>query len=238
MSSAADEAGVPLVPAGRYAVVDPDPGQGERWTLWSTRDGRLRDFPEGTRWRPMPPRFEGLKGDARREAKDDWYADVYWPWRRAVAAAVLADPGATAEDFRRVSGSVPIPDPPNWGGGAKADRAHRLRSRPLKQVSAESEAARRRREEQTLATVLASAGKSVREIAFELGVSKSTAQRRTQSAGLPASNTVARALLLLKVGDLERIYAQPGGSADEAARTAALADLDRIRGILRTGMDQ
>lgn len=234
----ADDFGVPLVPQGMFAVVDPDPAERGRWTLWSTKQGRLRDYPEGVRWRPCPPRFDELTGDARREARDSWYTDVYWPWRRDVAEAVLADPVGAADAFRRVSGSVPLPDPPRWGGGEKVGRVRPVRLSPLRIPGAESEAARRRREEKTLAAVLSSAGKSVREIAIELGVSKSTAHRRAQSDGLPTSNAVARALLLMKVGDLERLYARGDSGADDARMAAALADLDRIRGILREGMGQ
>ena len=232
--TAADDFGVPLVPAGHYAVVDPDPDTDGRWTLWSTRQGRLRDFPEGVRWRPVPPRFEDLVGPARRAAKEGWYADVYWAWRRDVAEAVLADPEGAAAAFRRVSSSVPLPDPPRWGGGSRVDKPRSVRPKPVKVRGAASDASRRRREEEMLAAALSSSGKSIREIAAELGVSKSTAHRRIEPGGLPSSNAVARALLLLKVTDLERVWAR--GDADEGQKAAAMADLERIRGILRDGM--
>lgn len=236
--SQADEFGVPRVPDGRYAVRDPDPAQGGRWTLWATRDGQLRDFPEETRWRPMPPKFEHLRGDERREARNDWYSNTYWGWRRDVAQAVLADPAGCAEAFQRVASSTPLPEAARWGGGELSARRRQAKVPAVRLPSPESEAARRRREEQTLATALASAGRSVRQIAAELGVSKSTAQRRVQAAGVQASDTVARALLLVRVGDLERTFARPASGADEAKRAAALADLQRIRAVLQGGMTQ
>lgn len=76
-----------------YAVDDPD--QPGRLTAWWTDDtGAMRGYPTGTRWEPLPP--QGTYGVDR----EIWYSDTYWPWKYAVADAILADPETAAARFR------------------------------------------------------------------------------------------------------------------------------------------
>lgn len=229
----AEEHGVPLVPDGQYLVSDPDCG---RPTLWTASRGVLRDYPDGVRWRPVPPRFADLHGDARRDARADWYEGTYWLWRQALAKAVLADVDGAAEAFRLRAGSVVLPDPPDWGTPAH-DRSRAPRHRRATRPAATRTAARQRRmEEQVLAAALREQGKTVRQIAADLGISKSTAARRAELAdGVPAA-AVAKALLLVRVGDLEAAFRQDNPNVDAERREAALADLASIREVLRKGL--
>lgn len=186
----------------------------------------------------MPPRWEGLAGRARDEARWAWYADVYWPWRRALADAVLADPEGCAAEFDRVHGSVPLPDPPRWGGGGRVEKPVGSSRRGMTAEGTSRLVADRRRreeqqrirEEQTLALALAGAGRSVRQIAVDLGVSKSTAHRRAAAAGSVGARAAAIALLTVRLADLEVAYAKDRTGAE---REAAVADLGRLREELR-----
>lgn len=229
----AEAHGVPLVPDGRYLVAAPDGG---RPTLWTASRGALSDYPKGVRWRPVPPRFPDLHGDARRDARDDWYQAVYWPWRRAVAEAVLADVEGAADAFRQRAGSIDLPDPPDWGTPAH-DRTRSPRVRKTVQAAAARTSTRQRlMEERVLAAALREQGKSVRQIASELGVSKSTAARRAELATNVPAGVVAKAVLLVRVSDLETAFRQDGPNVDPARRAAALEDLSTLREAIRKGL--
>jgi hypothetical protein len=185
----------------------------------------------------MPPRFEDLHGRARDEARQGWYENVYWPWLRALADAVLADPEGCAAAFDRVHDTVPLPDPPRWGGGDRVRSGESRRPEASAERLARLVAERRRREEsqrireeQTLALALREAGRSVRQIAAELGVSKSTAHRRAGGGGSAGSRAAAIALLMVRAGDLEASLLRGGKSA---STSAALTDLGRLREELR-----
>lgn len=86
-------------PAGGYAVDDPD--QPGRLTAWQVDDkGVIHRYPPGVRWEPMTPSFDHLPDRAERKtARERWYRDRYFPWKRRVIAAIDADPDRARAAF-------------------------------------------------------------------------------------------------------------------------------------------
>ncbi|MEU3855283.1 hypothetical protein [Streptomyces sp. NPDC029554] len=104
MASAAQLAARPVVPRlpdGTYAVCDPhDP---EVTTLWRVDGGELHPWPLRQRWAPRPPKADpAVPPEERRARRERWYAEVYWPWKVAVAEEIRRAPLTTADLFERL----------------------------------------------------------------------------------------------------------------------------------------
>ena len=85
---------------GYYAVADPTDGR--VMTYWHVdRDGAMHRYPPGARYEPMPPEslLDFADRDTRRLARQEWYADVYFPWKSAVVEEINADPVAARAAF-------------------------------------------------------------------------------------------------------------------------------------------
>jgi hypothetical protein len=137
----------------------PDPDDGSRATFWWVdAAGALHRWPPGTRWEPDPPRFEGPD---RVDQRDGWYEDVYWPWKRAVAEAIEANPESAAVRFAVRYPAAEFPSP-----RASLSRAETGREQ------------QRRRYEEVTAAARARRGASVRQVAGQLGVAWATARAR------------------------------------------------------------
>jgi hypothetical protein len=211
-------------PDGHYAVPDPhDPG---RLTFWAVVGGVARDWPAGTRWRPIAPR--GLAPDDR----DAWYQDVYYPWRAKVAEAIDADPAAAAAAFTAEAGDVDPPERPRRG---RSPGKPRTRGRAVKPFTRA-----RRAELALMVAAIQATGKSCRETAGMLGISKSSAHRLGEAEDTPEGATQAAityAVSLLRAEQLfdqlliQRVTAR-GEEVDRVDRM--LADVERIREELRS----
>lgn len=137
-----------------YAVDDPD--QPGRLTAWWVDDlGSMRGYPTGTRWEPLPP--QGTYGVDR----EIWYSDTYWPWKYAVADAILADPETAAARFRAAYPHAVIARTPK-----SVTRANAGRETQRRKYEAITAASRRRR------------GAYVADIARHLGLSWATTRTR------------------------------------------------------------
>ncbi|MFE0726280.1 hypothetical protein ACFW4M_32885 [Streptomyces sp. NPDC058794] len=92
---------VPRLPDGTYAVRDPhDP---EVTTLWRVDGGELRPWPLRQRWAPRPPKADPTAPpEERRARRERWYAEVYWPWKVAVAEEIRRAPRTAADLFERL----------------------------------------------------------------------------------------------------------------------------------------
>lgn len=169
------------VPDGLYAVADPDdPG---RLTYWSVAGGAVRDYPPGTRWRPMPPPHPvGLPRDQQAAVRQRWYAGPYRRWRDAVDAAIVADPAGAAARFQARYPEATLPEPPQ-----RRRSPARIRRRAARR---QSPAQHRRRVEMLTAAALAETGMSVRAIADVLGLSRTTAWRRITAGSGPYTTSV------------------------------------------------
>lgn len=211
------------LPDGRFGV--PDPRGGSRWTFWVVRSGRLKTWPPGVRYAPYPP------STVRRDTRQDWYDDVYFPWMYEVIASIRADLDRAAAEFTR---RAPLADrvPPNYGA--------RSRSRPLRldRVPRPRRVTQRQRERAAAreqAVALHKAGRSYGQIAVELSVSKTTAYRYVK--GGAAEGPGYRALLLDRINEVGRgLAAAQMWSVDpqEQERIAGmLADVHRLRGVIR-----
>jgi hypothetical protein len=188
------------LPDGFYLVDDPDcPGKA---TTWWCRDGKLRDWPEGARWRPLPPKRERMAPRAYKAWQADWYDGPYRDWLRRLEAAIAADvDGARARFSARYPDAV-VPDsvvrsgPTRRAAPAKAPR----KRPPAKELSR----ARQQLLEQQLATaVLRSAGQSIAEVGQTLGITKQAAARRlyaTPPAGVNAALVLS--LLLVRASEV------------------------------------
>lgn len=207
------------LPDGRYGV--PDPRNGSKWTFWVVRSGRLKVWPPGVRYAPYPPSW------LRRDTRQDWYDEVYFPWVFEVIAEIGADLDAAALAFTR---RAPLADrvPANYGA--------RQRSRPLRldQSPRPRRVTQRQRERAAAreqAVALHKAGKSYAEIAVELMVSKTTAHRYVK--GGAADGPAHRAMLLDRLNELGRgLAAAKVWSADPQEReriAERLAEIHQLR---------
>jgi hypothetical protein len=179
----------PALPAGHFHVVDPD----GRDTYWSVDyGGRLRDYPPGQRWRPLPPpKPEDVPAEEREAWRAQWYEDVYWTYKNAIAEAISVDPLA-AHRFRDRYAAAEIPEPqPRARGSGSASSARRRRQqwRPLPPLT------QRQAAEALAAHALAQAGMSVRQIAETLGLPRMTAWRRVRATEAATGVATAGALL-------------------------------------------
>lgn len=213
MASAAQLAARPVLPTlpdGTYAVPDPlDPG----WTTTRTVcDGRMRPWPPSERWAPSPPRpTPGMPAEERRATRERWYAEVYWPWKLAVAGEIHQHPERAADLFAR---TVPEDERPAvlddgrvlWDGSTRQEweQAEAWRRR-------REELARREREEELRhAAVLRAAGLSYRAMSWVLQASVSTAWQWAQQGA--------------------QLWERDGGAEGLAAAVAALPPLPDLTG--------
>lgn len=181
------------VPDGLYAVEDP----GGRMTFWSVRSGKVRDYPETTRWRPLPPPYtEGLGTEGYRQSRQEWYDTVYAEWVATVLAAIEDDPDGAAQRFEEEWGPhVELPEPKY--SGRKIGR--RRTPKPPRPIAESKQAAI---EQQLLASAMKQAGRSYAEIGELLDLPKTTAWRRVTRQASTADDVVARALLLVRASEL------------------------------------
>lgn len=219
------------LPEGLYAV--PSPSEPDMITFWFVRGGRLRDWPEGSRWRPVRPPYPEHLTDrqSRRDWNDAWYDEVYFPWKDAVIEAIAADPEEAAAEFRRIEpdATMPVKGPPV--PRPKRDRV------PVKRMTAEQ---RRLAEQRLIATALKAAGLSYSEVAGALDLPRTTAIRRVQvgrAVGQPTVGMViGDALLSVQIGDLAAKTRQAALEAktpdDVKALRERLARLEELRGRL------
>jgi hypothetical protein len=170
MASAAQLAArpaVPRLPDGTYAVHDPhDP---EVTTLWRVDRGALHPWPLRQRWAPRPPKADPtVPPEERRARRERWYAEVYWPWKVAVAEEIRRAPLTAADLFDRL---VPEHERP------RAVFAALLDGRPTREELDEAERQEEEADRDNLRTVavLAAVGLPYRHIARAYRVSPSTA---------------------------------------------------------------
>lgn len=181
------------IPDGFYAV--PSPSDPAILTLWRVQDGRLKDWPDVARWRPMPPPYpdtDTLPKADRRAWRQEWYDRQYFPWKSAVIEAIRRDPVWAASRFAAEHGQVALPPPPTYSG-------RRIRRRPP-QPRNPSPAVRRRAIETLMASALRSAGMTHRQVADCMGVPTMTAYRRASSA---VDRPAAAASLLDRAEEIE-----------------------------------
>ncbi|CAD12007.1 putative DNA-binding protein (plasmid) [Streptomyces coelicolor A3(2)] len=170
MASAAQLAArpaVPRLPDGTYAV--PDPHDPEVTTLWRVTGGGLHPWPLRQRWAPRPPAADpDIQPEERRAHRERWYAEVYWPWKAAVAEEIRRVPRTAADLFDRL---VPEHARP------RAVFAALLDGRPTREELDEAERQEERadRDHLRIVAVLAAAGLPYRHIARAFRVSTSTA---------------------------------------------------------------
>src|SRR5690606_5597633 len=150
--------------AGHYAVVVDG-----RETYWHVdAAGRLRDYPPGRRWCPLPP--PAPAGIADRDAwREDWYASHSLPLTDRVAVEAAA--GARAAGARLpcalAAGRIPAPLPPRPRRPVYRPRRLSPAEQARRQAAARRrEHAKRMREAEAMAAArLAGAGMSVRAVA-------------------------------------------------------------------------
>ncbi|MFJ9149139.1 helix-turn-helix domain-containing protein [Streptomyces sp. NPDC102270] len=163
---------VPRLPDGTYAVRDPhDP---DVTTLWRVDGGKLHPWPLRQRWAPRPPKADpSAPPEERRARRERWYAEVYWPWKVAVAEEIRRAPLTAADLFERL---VPEHERP------RAVFATILDGRPTREELDEAERQEEEADRDHLRTVavLAAAGLPYRHIAGAFRVSPSTAWRWAQ----------------------------------------------------------
>lgn len=197
MASAAQLAArpaVPRLPDGAYAV--PDPQDPAVTTLWRVAHGELHPWPPRRRWAPRPPTQDpALTPEERRARRERWYAEVYWPWKLAVAEEIRRAPATASALFERL---VPEHERPDVWLSAL------LEGRPTREEldQADQEAEREHRNHLLGVAALAAAGLPYRHIARALRVSPWTAwqwARRGaelwQEEGGPEALTAALAAL-------------------------------------------
>lgn len=213
MASAAQLAARPAIPRppdGAYAV--PDPQDPAVTTLWRVAYGELHAWPPRRRWAPRPPKADpALTPEERRARRERWYAEVYWPWKFAVAEEIRRAPEAAAALFERL---VPEHERPDVWLSAL------LEGRPTREEldQAGQEAEREHRNHLLGVAALAAAGLPYRHIARALRVSPWTAwqwARRGaelwQEEGGPEALTAALAALP-PLDDLKARTAAPAAS--------------------------
>ncbi|WP_225629595.1 helix-turn-helix domain-containing protein [Streptomyces werraensis] len=218
MASAAQLAARPVVPRlpdGTYAVRDPhDP---EVTTLWRVDGGELHPWPLRQRWAPRPPKADpAVPPEERRDRRERWYAEVYWPWKVAVAEEIRRAPRTAADLFERL---VPEHERP------RAVFAAILDGRPTREELDVMERQEEEADRDHLRTVaaLAAAGLPYRHIARAYRVSTSTAwhwaqrgaelwQRQGSPEGLAAA--------LAALPPLDDLKARTARPADPSARQA------------------
>jgi hypothetical protein len=173
----------PVLPAGHYHVLDQD-GRDTYW--WIDHAGRLRDYPPGHRWRPLPPpRPDDVPAEEREQWRQQWYEDVYFRFKAGIAEAISEDPAAAAHRFRDRYTAAEIPEP-------QPRVRHRYRQR---RPSLPTGLQQQRAAEALAAAALAQAGMSVREIARTLELPRMTAWRRARSAEDATGVAMGRLLL-------------------------------------------
>ncbi|MFF0164046.1 helix-turn-helix domain-containing protein [Streptomyces sp. NPDC005263] len=215
MASAAQLAARPVVPRlpdGTYAVRDPhDP---DVTTLWRVNAGKLHPWPLRQRWAPRPPKSDmSLPPEERRARRERWYAEIYWPWKVAVAKEIRRAPLAAAELFDRL---VPEHERPPFVFGVLT-AGHRTREELDEAERQEEEADRDRL--RTVA-VLAAAGLPYRHIARAYRVSPSTAWHWAQGGTelwhqASSPEALAAALAALPpLDDLKARTARPAAHTD------------------------
>lgn len=211
------------LPDGCYGV--PDPHDGRRLTFWVVRSRRLKVWPPDVRYAPFPP--SGMNSVER----EDWYQQVYYPWKRAVVADIAADPGGASVVFRQEAPRA-AEVPADYGARR---RVRRLRlDGPAGGSRRVTERQLRLAGQRDRAVALRKAGSSYTEIATELAVSKTTAHRYVQAAsGGPAH----RALLLMRADELGRSLAAArlwsGDPLQQERIAVLLAEVERLRGVIR-----
>lgn len=217
------------IPDGHYAVPSPDDPQ--RLTLWRVSAGRLLDWPDGTRWRPLPPPPPPDMPKADRRAwRQGWYDNVYCGWKAVVIGAIAADPDLAARRFRVEHGEVELPPPPPHKPRQARQARRRTKSPKPPRISPE---ARRRAAEQVAAVALRQLGRSYRQIAAEMHLPLTTVHRRLHSTTDP---TATAAQLMARVADLETsLLASRVLHPEEVERIDQwLADLRTLVEALRT----
>ncbi|KOU99093.1 helix-turn-helix domain-containing protein [Streptomyces sp. XY533] len=210
---------IPRLPDGTYAV--PDPLTDGVMTLWNVSYGALSPWPLRQRWAPRPPKADpSLPAEERRARRERWYAAVYWPWKVAVADAILRAPLTAASRFDEL---VPEQERPQavFAAILGADCPTAEDWARVEEQEAEEQRDRYRR-----VAVFAAAGLSYRRIARTFRVSTSTAwhwaQRGAalwQAEGPPEA--LAEALAALP--PLDDLKARP---ADAEAPAEPLSDED------------
>ncbi|MFJ3094640.1 helix-turn-helix domain-containing protein [Streptomyces hydrogenans] len=176
-----DRPQLPTPPLGTYAV--PDPDDPDVITLWRSTGTSLTPWPPGQRWAPYPPRTSAaMPRPERVAARTRWYASRYWPWKRAVVNAILADPQRAARRFADL-----VPD-----GERPAPRVEPLDSR--RQEAADRAARADWAARALIAATLISRGWSYSRVASRLGVARSTAWRWARIAAEDADRLQALVL--------------------------------------------
>ncbi|MFE9783653.1 hypothetical protein ACFYPA_36610 [Streptomyces sp. NPDC005775] len=215
---------VPAIPDGTYAA--PDPRDPDTCTLWQVTGGELHAWPPRRRWAPtMPKPPAGLSTEERREQRNHWYAAVYWPWKQAVAAAILADLNHAADRFEQ---TVPEEERPD----AVLRRALAHLDLPRVSSSHTDRVDQEQRGRARTAHVMVTAGLSYAAVARVFRVSKSTAwhwarqgqrlvEQRKESPGTVAA-IVAALTVLEQEPDLGE-EEPPAVQADEEAEAAGFA---------------
>ncbi|MFJ7069877.1 helix-turn-helix domain-containing protein [Streptomyces sp. NPDC101115] len=202
MASAAQRAArpaVPHLPDGTYAVRDPH--NPHVTTLWRVARGELFPWPLRQRWAPRPPKTD-LPPDERRACRERWYAEVYWPWKVAVAEEIRRTPLAAASLFDQL---VPEHERP------QAVFAGLSAGLPTREELDEAERQEEQAHQDHLRTVaaLVAAGLSYRRIARAFKVSTSTAWQWAQRGA--------------------ELWQQEGGPEGLTAALAALPPLDELK---------
>jgi transposase-like protein len=145
-----------------YSTHSPTDGSPTHW--WADDELRMRPWPAGTRYAPMPPPYDATNRQERAEDLGDFYGAIYFPWLSRVALAIAADLDGAAARFTAAFGVVAFP--------RRQDAARRA-------LAAEQE--RTRAYEQVRAAALVRRGASVAEVARTLGVSWETARARLRA---------------------------------------------------------
>ena len=155
---------LPALPDGEFGV--PDPDDPSTVTLWRVDRGRMTAWPPGRRWAPRPPAgTRDMPVEERRERRELWYRQVYWPWKAAVVAEIARAPRTCTGLFESV---VPPQERPDVVlADLLAARKQRAEERRRREQA--------RRDTLLTCAVLAAAGLSYRRIGRGLGVPSSTA---------------------------------------------------------------
>jgi hypothetical protein len=187
----------PLPVDGWFAATDPD--DRGRMTFWRVERGRMHSYPGDVRWPPSPPRFEAESKAERALLRDDWYAEVYWPWKRAVRDAIVADPDGASRAFRaRYPAASTV-----------------LETRRTAREALRAERVRLARFEAVWAAAMARRGVATAAIARRQGVAWSTARTRIAEGELMLRDDLDGARVLLAEGR-RGLFVAPG-EADRMA---------------------
>lgn len=180
---------------GHYCV--PDPAEPSKLTYWTVVDGKVRDYPDDVRWRPLPPTPPpDVDGRAERRAwTNQWYETTYFPWRDAVDAAILDDPPGARDRFTAAYPHAELPPQSARRRRTRTPQPPKPR-RPRKLSAAEQRLAA----ERLAARALSQLGYGYRRIGEELGLPLTTVHRRMHSGRAAEVSTVA---LLAKAAEVE-----------------------------------